>query len=93
MVLKDGKSGSQMLVGHRALGFVCDGVPLVCRYVQRRKETLIVTSVGRSFHTYGGNKLGLLSVSKIHPHPISVLAAGKTPLDLPPQSPHLSVFR
>jgi len=81
MTLKSGDSsgggneGSQIFVGHRALGFVSDGVPLVCRYVQRRRENLIVTSVGRAFHTYGGSKLGLLSVSKIHPHPISVLAA------------------
>ena len=36
---------------------------------------MIVTSVGRAFHTYGGNKLGLLSVSKLHPEDISVLAA------------------
>jgi U3 small nucleolar RNA-associated protein 21 len=38
---------------------------------------LLVTCVGRSFHTYGGSKLGLLSVSKIHPEDITTLAAGQ----------------
>ena len=40
-----------------------------------------MTSVGRVFHTYGANKLGLLSVSKIHPEDITALAAGKYFLD------------
>ena len=52
-------------------------MPLVTRFVSRRKEHLIVTSVGNSFHTYGANKLGLLSVSKIHQGNIQVLAGGK----------------
>ena len=37
------------------------------RYITRRKEHLIVTVSGKSFQTYGSNKLSLLSVSKIHP--------------------------
>ena len=67
--------GSRIFTGHRALGYVSNHVPLQCRFVHRRRENLIVTSVGRAFHTYGGNKLGLLSVSKLHPDNITVLAA------------------
>ena len=67
--------GSRIFTGHRALGYVSDHVPLQCRFVHRRRENLIVTSDGRAFHTYGGNKLGLLSVSKLHPGNITVLAA------------------
>jgi U3 small nucleolar RNA-associated protein 21 len=62
------------------LGYVSNGVPIVSRYVRRRRENLIVTSVGKSFHTYGGSKLGLLSVSKIHPEEIQALAAGNKDL-------------
>ena len=67
--------GSRIFTGHRALGYVSNHVPLQCRFVQRRRENLIVTCVGRAFHTYGGSKLGLLSVSKLHPENISCLAA------------------
>lgn len=68
-------NGSRIFIGHRALGYVSNHVPLQCRFVHRRRENLIVTCVGRAFHTYGGNKLGLLSVSKLHPENISTLAA------------------
>ena len=71
------KGGSKIFVGHRSLGVVANHVPLVTRYIHRRKEHLVVTSVGRVFHTYGCSKLGLLSVSKIHPEDITCLAAGK----------------
>ena len=68
---------SHIFCGHRALGYVSNHVPLISRYVKKRRENLIATSVGKSFHTYGGAKLGLLSVSGIHPEEISSLAAGK----------------
>ena len=70
------EESSRLFCGHRALGFVSNSVPLVSRYVKKRRENLIATSVGKSFHTYGGAKLGLLSVSGIHPHQITTLAAG-----------------
>ena len=77
--VKSGKllasKGSRIFTGYRALGYVSNHIPLQCRFVHRRRENLIVTSVGRAFHTYGGNKLGLLSVSKLHPDNISVLAS------------------
>ena len=58
-------------------GFVSNHVPLLTRYIHSRREHLIVTCVGRVFHTYGGAKLGLLSVSKIHPDDITCMSAGK----------------
>ena len=44
---------SKIFNGHRALGLISNHIPLVTRYVQRRKETLIVTIIGNSFQTYG----------------------------------------
>ena len=35
----------------------------------------MITCVGKTFHTYGCNKLGLLNVSKIHPNDIDCIAA------------------
>eukprot|EP00095_Tigriopus_kingsejongensis_P011785 maker-scaffold119_size336447-snap-gene-2.31 protein:Tk11785 transcript:maker-scaffold119_size336447-snap-gene-2.31-mRNA-1 annotation:"wd repeat-containing protein 36" len=70
-----GDSGSKIFVGHRALGYISNQIPLVTRYIYSRREHLIVTCVGKVFHTYGGAKLGLLSVSKIHPENITALAA------------------
>ncbi len=69
------RSGSRLFVGHRALGYVSNHVPLVTRYIRRRREHLVVTCVGRVFHTYGCAKLGLLSVSKEHPEDITCVAA------------------
>lgn len=70
-----GNSGrSRVFVGHRALGWVSGGVPLVARYIKRRRETLLVTAAGRCFHTYGANHFSLLSVSPVHPHNITCLA-------------------
>jgi len=66
---------SAIFTGHRPLGYVSNHVPLVTRYITRRKEHLIVTVTGRTFHTYGSSKLGLLTVSKIHPENITALTA------------------
>lgn len=71
-----GGQGSNIFVGYRCLGLVSNDVPLVTRFIHRRREHLIVTCVGRVFHTYGAAKLGLLSVSKIHPEDITCLTAG-----------------
>jgi hypothetical protein len=73
---------SRLFCGHRALGYVSNHVPLVSRYITKRRENLIATSVGKSFHTYGGAKLGLLSVSGIHPEEITTMAAGKNKTNL-----------
>ncbi|CAL1290506.1 unnamed protein product [Larinioides sclopetarius] len=66
---------SKIFVGYRALGFVCNHVPLSLRYINRRNENLVVTAVGKSFHTYGCSKLDLLSVSGQHPEEISCLTS------------------
>lgn len=44
---------SRIFTGHRALGLVSNHIPLVTRYIPQRKETLIVTVIGNSYHTYG----------------------------------------
>ncbi|XP_043269880.1 WD repeat-containing protein 36 [Venturia canescens] len=68
-------SQSKIFLKNRALGYVSNHIPLVTRYIQRRKENLIVTCVGRSFHTYGCSHFTLLSVSGTHPGDITCLAA------------------
>jgi len=69
------ENSSAIFTGHRPLGYVANHIPLITRYITRRKEHLIVTVTGRTFHTYGSSKLGLLSVSKLHPQDITALAA------------------
>lgn len=65
---------SRIFLGCRALGYISTHVPLIARFIKRRKETLLVTSVGKWFHTYGCNHFSLLSVSGAHPGPITCLA-------------------
>ncbi|XP_046440161.1 WD repeat-containing protein 36-like [Daphnia pulex] len=66
---------SRIFTGHRALGLVSNHIPLVTRYIPKRKETLIVTVIGNSFHTYGSTKLNLLSIGRAHEDDITCLAA------------------
>ena len=70
------EQSSRIFCGHRALGYVANQVPLVTRFIHSRREHLAVTCVGRVFHTYGCSKMGLLSVSKIHPEDITCVTAG-----------------
>lgn len=65
--------GSKAFVPCRSLGYVSNHVPLRVRYIKSRKENLIVTCVGKSFHTYGISHFGLLSVSGPHPDDISCM--------------------
>ncbi|KAK9302990.1 hypothetical protein QLX08_005167 [Tetragonisca angustula] len=65
---------SKIFSKNRALGYVSNHIPLVTRYIKRRKENLIVTCVGNSFHTYGCSHFTLLSVSGTHPGEITSLA-------------------
>lgn len=55
--IKENTDASRIYFGHRALGLVSNHIPLVTRYVTRRKETLITTVIGNSFHTYGVRKV------------------------------------
>lgn len=68
-------SPSKIFTGYRALGLVSNHVPLSVRYIQRRKENLVCTVVGKSFHTYGCSKLDLLSVSDPCPEEIECLTS------------------
>ncbi|XP_046327932.2 WD repeat-containing protein 36-like [Haliotis rufescens] len=68
-------SASKIFSGYRALGYVSNDIPLVVRHHQREKENYVCTSVGKSFHTYNCSKLGIVSVSDIHPADVTCLAA------------------
>ncbi|KAF5270441.1 hypothetical protein FQR65_LT05629 [Abscondita terminalis] len=67
--------GSRIFVPNRCLGYVSNHIPLQVRYIKSRKENLIVTCVGRSFHTYGISHFGLLSVSGLHPSDITCMSS------------------
>lgn len=67
-------SQSKIFLRNRALGYVSNEVPHVTRYIERRKENLIVTCVGRSFHTYGCTHFTLLSISGLHPGDITCMS-------------------
>lgn len=68
-------SGSRIFVPNRCLGYVSNHIPLQVRYIKSRKENLIVTCVGRSFHTYGVSHFGLLSVSGLHSSDITCMSS------------------
>lgn len=70
-------SASKIFTGYRALGYVSTDVPFAMRYHKKHKENYVITSVGRSFHVYNCSKLGIVSVSDIHPDPITVLASSQ----------------
>lgn len=70
-------SSSRIFVKNRALGYVSNHIPLVIRYIERRKECTIVTCVGRHFHTYSASRLFLLNVSGSHDEDITCLAADR----------------
>uniref|UniRef100_A0A6M2DGU2 Putative u3 small nucleolar rna-associated protein 21 n=1 Tax=Xenopsylla cheopis TaxID=163159 RepID=A0A6M2DGU2_XENCH len=67
--------GSRIFMPCRALGYVSDDKPLIVRYIKRRKEHLVITCVGRSFHTYGCSHFTLLSTSGLHPADITCMSA------------------
>lgn len=64
---------SNTFVPCRTLGCVSNNIPLMVRYIKNRQENLIVTCVGKSFHTYGISHFGLLSVSQQHPANITCM--------------------
>ena len=43
---------SKIFHGYRSLGFVCNQIPLVSRYMERRKECFLTTAIGATTHTY-----------------------------------------
>ncbi|XP_050665502.1 WD repeat-containing protein 36 [Leptidea sinapis] len=72
--MENAKTCSQIFTGARVLGYVSTHVPFVARFIKRRGETLLCTSVGKWFHTYGCDKFRLLSVSGEHPSEITCMS-------------------
>ncbi|PSN35551.1 WD repeat-containing protein 36 [Blattella germanica] len=66
---------SKIFKSNRALGYVSNHIPLALRYIRCRKENLVVTCVGRGFHTYSCSRFALLSVSGLHSGDITCIAA------------------
>lgn len=64
-----------MFIPCRGLGYVSNHIPLQVRYIKSRKENLIVTCVGKSFHTYGISHFGLLSVGSLHHSDITCITS------------------
>ncbi|EDW59190.1 WD repeat-containing protein 36 [Drosophila virilis] len=71
------RESSQIFRRNRALGYVSNQVPAVTRYVQRRRDTLLITCIGRSFQVYTASHLRLLHVSGLHPDDITALATDR----------------
>ncbi|XP_055850780.1 WD repeat-containing protein 36 [Episyrphus balteatus] len=65
---------SKIFRRNRSLGYVSNQVPALIRYIQRRKDNIITTCIGRSFQVYTSNKFRLLHVSNIHPDDITCMA-------------------
>lgn len=68
-------SGSKLFRRNRALGYVSNQIPAAVRYIRRRKENVIVTCIGRLFHTYSCNHFRLICVSGLHPDEITCIAS------------------
>lgn len=68
-------AGSKLFRRNRALGYVTNHVPAAVRFIRRRKENVIVTCIGRLFHTYSCNHFRLICVSGLHPADITCLAS------------------
>lgn len=69
------QNSSRVFTPCRGLGYVSNQLPLQVRYIKSRKENLIITCIGKSFHTYGISHFGLLSVSGLHPKDITCITS------------------
>uniref|UniRef100_A0A1A8BDK5 WD repeat domain 36 n=1 Tax=Nothobranchius kadleci TaxID=1051664 RepID=A0A1A8BDK5_NOTKA len=69
--------GSCLFSGFRVVGLYSDHVPHAIRYHLKHREFYVVTSVGRSFHTFNVSRLGIVSVSNSLKDDISCLAADR----------------
>lgn len=50
------RTGSALFSGFRVLGLYSNHVPHALRYHQKHREFYVVTSVGKSFHTFNVRK-------------------------------------
>ncbi|XP_035995759.1 WD repeat-containing protein 36 [Fundulus heteroclitus] len=71
------RSGSSLFSGFRVLGLYSNHVPHALRYHLKHREFYVVTSVGRSFHTFNVSRLGIVSVSNTLEDDITSLAADR----------------
>eukprot|EP00066_Takifugu_rubripes_P003221 XP_003965647.1 PREDICTED: WD repeat-containing protein 36 [Takifugu rubripes] len=79
--MPDGRSlaggGSSLFSAFRVLGLYSNHVPHAVRFHQKHREFYLVTAVGKCFHTYNVNRLGIVAVSNSLPEDISYLAADR----------------
>uniref|UniRef100_A0A671VVY0 WD repeat domain 36 n=1 Tax=Sparus aurata TaxID=8175 RepID=A0A671VVY0_SPAAU len=69
--------GSSLFSGFRVLGLYSNHVPHALRYHKKHREFYVVTAVGKCFHTYNVNRLGIVAVSNSLPDDISCVAADR----------------
>uniref|UniRef100_A0A8P4K090 WD repeat-containing protein 36 n=1 Tax=Dicentrarchus labrax TaxID=13489 RepID=A0A8P4K090_DICLA len=69
--------GSSLFSGFRVLGLYSNHVPHALRYHKKHREFYLVTAVGKCFHTYNVNRLGIVSVSNSLSDDISCVAADR----------------
>ncbi|XP_070781157.1 WD repeat-containing protein 36 [Enoplosus armatus] len=70
-------SGSSLFSGFRVLGLYSNHVPHALRYHKKHREFYLVTAVGKCFHTYNVNRLGIVAVSNSLSDDISCVAADR----------------
>ncbi|XP_029941250.1 WD repeat-containing protein 36-like [Salarias fasciatus] len=70
-------AGSSLFSGFRVLGIYSNHVPHALRFHLKHREFYLVTSCGRSFHTFNVSRLGIVSVSDSLPDDITCLAADR----------------
>uniref|UniRef100_A0A182Q2F6 Uncharacterized protein n=1 Tax=Anopheles farauti TaxID=69004 RepID=A0A182Q2F6_9DIPT len=68
-------SSSNIFQANRALGYVSNHIPPNVRYIDQRRENIVITCVGRSFHVYGCNSFRLIRTGRIHPAEITAIGA------------------
>ncbi|XP_014246817.1 WD repeat-containing protein 36 [Cimex lectularius] len=68
---------SKIFVRNRALGYVSNHVPCATWYLKSRKEHIVVSCVGKAYHTYGLNHLSLFTVSDLTENEITCIATDR----------------
>ncbi|KAM7392249.1 hypothetical protein PAMA_007394 [Pampus argenteus] len=71
------EGGSSLFSGFRVLGLYSNHVPHVLRYHRKHREFYVVTAVGKCFHTFNVNRLGIVSVSNSLSDDITCVAADR----------------
>ncbi|XP_068190775.1 WD repeat-containing protein 36 [Antennarius striatus] len=69
--------GSSLFSGFRVLGLYSNHVPHALRFHKKHREFYVATAVGKCFHTYNVNRLGIVAVSNSLPDDITCLAADR----------------